>query len=191
MHLEDTGCITADPKLKIAGALTKAEEGINTSCATATLANLDSCSAVDLAGLKSCLATESNTAGDDGVTDSYELAATICPIGIDSLVRGRHTVTGATTSTRARARLDGSVAQRRPARQLLHQRRRDVPELRLRLAASAPSMACRRPDAQYNSFLRCENNMATACTLPFQNDPACGGNRCTYVLGTTVAGFCG
>ena len=38
---------------------------------------------------------------------------------------------------------------------------------------------------QYSAFLRCRSVtlMDVPCTMPFQNDPACGGGLCGYVLG--------
>ncbi|TFH31564.1 MAG: hypothetical protein E4H00_03245, partial [Myxococcales bacterium] len=92
MDLASTGCATSDLKGKIAGALTKAEAGLDKSCPAAVLANLDSCAVTNLIDLKNCLKTDSDTAGDDGVSYAYEMPPTICPIGVDSLVRGSQSV---------------------------------------------------------------------------------------------------
>lgn len=183
LHLEDTGCLTADPKGKIAASLTKANEGIDSSCATATLANLDSCSAVDLAGLKSCLASEAVTASDDGVAGSYELEATICPSGIDSLVRGRKTVTGATTSTRLELGWTGSAHNADLQDNYFISVDITCPN------SGPPCGACTIDGispvgSQYTSFLRCRNDVSVECDELFANDADdCGGDFCTYVLG--------
>jgi hypothetical protein len=182
IHLEDTGCLTADPKGKIATALTKANSIVSGACAAATLANLDSCSDVDLASLESCLKTEAETSADAGVAGSYELDATICPAGIDSLVRGRHTVTGDTTTTRLELGWTG----------LAHSADlQDNYYISVDISCPNPGPPCGTctidgispAGKQYQSFLRCTNNIAQECTLPFQNDPACGGSLCAYVLG--------
>lgn len=183
VHLEDTGCITADPKGKIASALTKANEGIDSSCATATLANLASCSNVDLASLKNCLASESVTASDDGVAGSYELDATICPTGIDALVRGRKTVTGATTSTRLELGWSGSAHNADLQDNYFISVDVTCPN------SGPPCGACTidgisPAGSQYTSFLRCRNDVSVECDELFANDvDDCGGDFCTYVLG--------
>lgn len=183
LHLEDTGCITADPKGKIAAALTKANSGVSSACSAATLANLDSCSDVDLANLQGCLASEAESAADKGVAGSYELEATICPTRVDALVRGRKTINGETTNTRLELGWTGSAHNADLQDNYL---------ISVDVECQNASPPCGDCDilgvsadgAQYNSFLRCQNNLSVQCNEPFANDADdCGGEFCTYVLG--------
>jgi len=183
LHIEDTGCLTADPKGKIAAALTKANAGVDGSCAAATLANLDSCSDVDLASLKTCLASEAEAASDKGVAGSYELDATICPEGVDALVRGRKTVDGDTTTTRLELGWTGSAHNADLQDNYFISVDYTCPN------SGPPCGSCTidgisPAGSQYNSFLRCRNDVSVECDELFANDlDDCGGDFCTYVLG--------
>jgi len=183
LHIEDTGCLTADPKGKIAAALTKANSSVSSSCSAATLANLDSCSDVDVANLQACLESDAGSAADQGVAGSYELEATICPVRIDALVRGRKTINGATTNTRLELGWTGSAHNADLQDNYLISVDVSCPN------SSPPCGDCTilgvSPEgAQYSSFLRCRNNLSVECNEAFANDADdCGGEFCTYVLG--------
>jgi hypothetical protein len=187
MSLDDTACETADPKLKIAGALTKAEAAVDTSCTAANLTNVDSCDLTAIPALKTCLDTETGDAGDDGVFDSYELAATICPIGINSLVLGKVSEALGPTDTALELGWTG----------IAHLA--DLPDNYFISAdvtcpnSSPPCGSCTidgisSTGQQYQSFTRCSNDFTIECDEPFGPDvDDCGGNTCNYVLGPPLA----
>ena len=186
MGLGDTTCATADPKLKIAGALTKAEDAIDSSCGgmpAANLTNVDSCDTVAVAALKTCLSTETNTSSDVGVFDSYELEATICPSRVDSLVLGKVSQQKGPTATSLELGWTG----------LAHIA--DLPDnylitVDVTCPNSGPPCGVCSIDGisalgdQYQSFTRCADDFTTECDEPFGPDvDDCGGDVCTYVLG--------
>jgi hypothetical protein len=187
MSLSTTGCATADPKLKIAGALTKAEAAVDTSCAGANLTNVDSCDTAGIPTLKTCLDTETDTAGDDGVFGSYELASTVCPIGIDSLVLGKVSEALGATDTALELGWTGTAHLA------------DLPDnyfisVDVTCPNSSPPCGSCTIDGisptgeQYQSFTRCSNDFTIECDEPFGPDlDDCGGNACNYVLGPPLA----
>lgn len=182
MSLTTTGCGTADPKLKIAGGQTKAEAAVDSSCGGANLANIDSCDMTTVAALKTCLDTETDNSGDDGVFDSYELAATICPIGVDSLVLGKSSQAAGATNTSLELGWTG----------IAHLA--DLPDnyyISVDVTCPNTSPPCgsctidgiSTAGQQYASFTRCSNDFTIPCDAPFLPDTECSGNLCNYVLG--------
>ena len=61
---DNSSCIAADPKGKIAGARSKGESSFDKSCTAADLSSVGSCAA-DLASLKTCVFDDSDTRGSD------------------------------------------------------------------------------------------------------------------------------
>ena len=114
---------------------------------------------------------------------SYELDATICPSGIDSLVRGRKTVTGDTTTTRLELGWTGSAHNADLQDNYFISVDVTCPN------SGPPCGSCTidgisAAGSQYNSFLRCRNDVSVECDELFANDvDDCGGDFCTYVLG--------
>ena len=135
------------------------------------------------AALKTCLDTNTDNSGDDGVTDSYELATTICPIGIDSLVLGKTSEAIGPTSTNLELGWTG----------IAHLA--DLPDnyfisVDVTCPNSSPPCGSCTIDGissagqQYQSFTRCSNDFTLECDEPFGPDvDDCGGNTCNYVLG--------
>ena len=182
MTVAGSGCATADPKLKIAGAKTKASDGINKSCPPPTsLANLDSCSAVDLPGLIACLETETETTGDAEMPRLYELAATLCPVAIDTKILANNGLDGTTVTV-----LD--VGWKGISHGVDLQDQYNL-SFDVTCGSSTPPCGTCTVDGvsssgpQYAAFTRCSNDFSVECTMPFAADPACGGSTCVPTLG--------
>ena len=76
-----------DPKNKVSGALTKANEGLASACVGANYANMMSCGA-DLATLQTCNAAAWGDGEDDAYTSIYELPTNVCPNAIRTTILG-------------------------------------------------------------------------------------------------------
>jgi hypothetical protein len=183
MDLAGSGCATADPKNKISGSLTKAGEGVDKLCGSATLANLDSCDDTSLAALKGCLQTETESSGASSVTYTYEMPPTICPVAIDARVNAANSINVGSTSTKLEIGWTG----------LAHEG--DLQDgYQLSVDITCPNSAPPCGDctidgasasgSQSAYFLRCANDFTQVCDEPFAADlDDCGGNQCMYVLG--------
>jgi len=193
-----TSCSTQDPKGKIASALTKAGEGIDKSCAAATLANLDSCASDTLGNLKTCLGNDFGATGGTGFTTGYELPATICPVGIETEIRaGCSTDEGLTSGTCLQGGQTDttlSVGWSGVGHGI------DLPDhYSISASVTCPGSvagACgscvingvSTYDEQYADFSRCKADPTISCDTPFSNNAACpSGGMCSYFLGAPLA----
>lgn len=184
VHLDTTGCVSADSKGKISAALVKAEAGIDSTCAAATLSNLDSCAATTLADLKNCLDTETDAMIDAGVVFSFETPATICPIAATTLtIAGAPVAGGPTGLTRLESGWNG-IGHRQD---VVHNYATSVA---LTCPGSSPPCgACTieglDPTGQQTAmFTRCKQDPTISCASPFALDAACPGTQeCAYYLG--------
>ncbi len=183
-HLSETACLTSDPKGKIALLLGKAEDGIDTSCAGATLANLDSCTALSVTDLKTCLGTETDSSGDDGVQYSYVMAATICPVAITTrTVAGAPMIGPPFGATRLESGWNGIGH----GQDIVHGYATSV-------AVTCPNSSPPCGDCtidgidpagtQTTAFTRCKQDATIPCSNPFGIDGVCPGTQeCSYYLG--------
>jgi hypothetical protein len=181
----DATCQTSsdpDGKGKIAKALTKADDGIDKSCAGADLNNVGSCSTVDLPNLKTCAAGSTDTADTDGYPLHYAMASTVCPIAVDSVIKAgiRNDFTATATSLNAgwngighgQDLVDGYTLS-----------------ADLTCPGSPPCGSCTidgisATGPQYADFARCREDTAIPCTNPFGTDPVCPGTQdCSYFAG--------
>ncbi len=194
-----TACSTADPKAKGAGALVKANDGIDKSCAAANGSTVDSCASDNLGNLKTCLGNGFAATAGSGFTTAYELPATICPTSIQTIIHA-----GCSTDN---SLAPGSACQSgRPTATTLSvgwtgiAHGADVPDnYSISAALDCPggtAGACgdctitgvSSADPQHASFLRCKWDPSTPCDTPFANNPACpSGGLCTYFLGAPLA----
>ena len=189
------GCIDADAKGKVAGALQKAGEGLDKSCALATLANLDSCANDSLANLKSCNAAAYDAAGDEGFTTAYELPATICPTAVRTTIRagcstnsigtGNCQVGGNTDSTLS-VGWTGLAHGVDIVDQYSISASLDCPGSEAGSCGDCTILGVDSSDPQYSSFARCDGSPWTPCTNVFGPDVACGGGTCAYYLGAPL-----
>lgn len=183
-RLSETPCFTADPKGKIALLLGKAESGVDSSCASSTLANLDSCTATSVADLKTCLDTETDESGDDGILYSYEMPASICPVAITT-----RTLAGAPAynvplgSTRLESGWNGIGH----GQDIVHDYATSVG---VTCPNSSPPCGDCTIDGidpageQTTAFTRCKQDATIPCSNPFGIDPDCPGTQeCSYYLG--------
>jgi hypothetical protein len=184
LHLEDSGCATADPKGKISVMLTSAEAAVDGSCAAANLTNIDSCASTDLTALKACLKTENDTTGNDGVTSSYELPATICPVGITTYTIAGAPVAGGPLGP---TQLDSGWNGIGHGQDIVHNYATSVS---VTCPNSTPPCGSCTVDGldpageQSAMFTRCKQDPTISCSNPFGTDPVCPGTQeCAYYLG--------
>lgn len=188
-----SGCVDNDPAGKAAGALAKAGDGIDKSCAAANLANLDSCAADTAANLKSCNGAAYDAAGDEAFTTAYELPATICPTGVASTIRAGCS-TGSTAS--GNCTIGGNTQSILSVGWSGLGHGVDIADgYTLAATVTCPGSEAGScgdctidgidPAADsYASFARCEAAPWTPCTNPFGNDAACpSAGLCGYYLG--------
>jgi len=184
LHLDDSGCGTADPKGKIALALTKAESAVDTSCAPANLANVDSCANTNVVDLKACLKTETDATSEIGVSYCYSLPATICPVGITTYTIAGTPVAGGPTGP---TRLDSGWNGIGHGQDIVNNYATSVAVTCPN--ATPPCGACTvdgldPAGEQAVAFTRCKQDPTIFCSNPFGIDPACPGlQECTYYLG--------
>ncbi len=175
-------CDTSDNKQKIAGATTKAEEGLDKSCAGVNLAALDSCDNTDLASLKACLLAEDDAAGSTAFQAHYKLDPTVCPVSMTVRTKAGTGKQG-TTQTRLDAGWNG----------IGHGQ--DLVDL-YTFALGVDCVATEPPcgvctltgivddGGQYQAFTRCREDPSIGCGAPFTIDPACPGlQECVFFLG--------
>jgi len=182
----DANCQNAsdpDGKGKIGKAFVKAEAGVDKSCAAANLTNVGSCSTVDLPTLKTCAKTDSSTADDVGYPPHYAMAATICPVAVQSTILAGNGSGGSVSNTYLDVGWTGEGHNF------------DIPgEYAFEAAITCPNPsppcgACtidgvRPTGAIYDRLLRCTNDFTLSCDEPFMADADdCGGSLCTYVVG--------
>ena len=180
-------CSTSDAKGKIAKALGKAEAGLDKKCPAADLANVASCATDTLTNLKDCLATDANAAADELFAASYDLAATICPTGVDSTLLagvapngdiGRSSLKTGWTGVGHSADLPHGYKTRL--------------NVDCGVGSSPPCGDCTvtsaktTGDAAYN--LRCRDDATQVCTVPFGVDGSCPGlGNCDVILSPPLA----
>ena len=171
-----------DGKGKVAKALSKAEGLIEKSCPAADLNNVGSCATTNLVDLKACLEAATAAAEVELFPPHYELAGTICPIGVRSTILAG-VGTGGTSSTFLDIGWTGFGHNF------------DIPEAyKLEIDVTCPNSeppcgtcdraGIRQSGPNYARFTRCTNDFAQTCDEPFANDADdCSGGFCTYVLG--------
>jgi len=182
----DSNCETSpdpDGKGKIAKALTKAEDGIDKACTTATLANVGACSDVDLASLKTCAQADSDAADAIGFPAHYELAGTICPVGFVSTILAGNGAGGSVSNSFLDVGWTGDGHNFDIPGDYQFQGDLSCPN------GTPPCGTCTidgvtQSGPLYERFLRCTNDFAVPCDEPFVADlDDCSGSICTYVLG--------
>lgn len=184
LHLDDSGCATADPKGKIALMLSKAESAVDTSCAGANLADVDSCANTNLVDLKACLKSETDATGDVGVGYSYELPPTICPVGITTYtIAGAPVAGGPLGLTRLETGWNGIGHDQDVVNNY-------ATSLSITCPNSGPPCGACTVDGldpageQSAAFTRCQQDPTIPCSNPFGTDPVCPGTQdCVYYLG--------
>jgi hypothetical protein len=184
VHLEDSGCATADPKGKIALMLTGAESAVDTSCPGANLANIDSCANTNLTDLKTCLKSETDATSDVGVSDSYHLPATICPVSITTYtIAGAPVAGGPLGLTRLETGWNGIGHNQ----DVVHNYATSVS---VTCPNSSPPCGSCTVDGldpageQSVAFTRCKADPTISCSTPFGIDAGCPGTQeCVYYLG--------
>jgi hypothetical protein len=184
LHLADSGCANADPKGKIASMLSKAETGVDSSCAAANLGVVDSCANTSVADLQACLQTETDSTSDAGVVYSYSLPPTICPAAITT-----YTIAGAPAvgEPLGVTRLDSGWNGIGHGQDIVHNYATSVS---VTCPNSTPPCGACTVDGldsggeQSAAFTRCKEDPTIACSNPFGTDPVCPGlQECTYYLG--------
>lgn len=186
--LADTGCLEADPSLKIADTAAKAASSIDARCAAASLTALDSCTNTTAEDLVSCLSFLAESSGNLAVSYAYGLPATVCPVGIDWLVGAGDSDTGEQATTLALGWTGGAHTLGVPL---------TVVGTEVNCgSASTPCGECTingltTTGPEHAAFLRCSNDVTIGCDVAFADDSKCGGARCLYVLGPPLPAVIG
>jgi len=195
-------CNTSDPKGKGAKMLTKANDGIEKSCATTTadLGKMDSCANTSWGDLKTCLGSAFDVGAAAGFKNSYELTATVCPKTIQTVIRAgcsngpgltadpAQCVTGKPTDSSLSVGWTG----------IAHGA--DFPDqYSLSASVTCPGSVAgtcgdcvidgiSSTDPQYAAFARCKADPSIPCNTPFAPNAVCpSGGECSYFLGAPLA----
>ncbi len=192
---DPAGCAGSDPKLKVSKTLTKADAGLDKSCAAAALAALDSCAADTVGNLKACSAAAFGDAEDDLFLATYAMAQSpFCPstvrltqlAGCSTLepTAGGCSSGGETTSSLSEgwkpSGHDSGVV--------------DAVTLALDVTCPGTPGACgtctvdgiSSNNPAFDGFARCHDTPWVECTNLFGLDAACGGGPCAYFASPPV-----
>ena len=139
-----------------------------------------------VAALKTCLDTETNAAGDNGVEYSYDMPASICPIGLTTFtIAGTPVFGGPTGATRLESGWNGIGHGQDIVNDYSTSVSVTCPN------ASPPCGSCTidgidPAGEQTAAFTRCKSDATIPCSNPFGLDAACtitGSQECAYYLG--------
>ncbi len=193
------GCVGYDPKGKVAKSLTKADEGLDKSCApVANLADLDSCAADNVTNLKACASADWGSAKDDAFQSTYIQEPTGCPSTVRTTIFGGCSTAGGTSPGVCDVGNQTGTVLSVGWKGLAHGV--DITDnytIAVDVTCSGTdkgscgtctSTGISYDNPQASDFLRCVDAPWTSCTLPFQNDAACPSNGlCKYFLGPPLA----
>src|SRR6185369_1294542 len=188
-------CVGFDPDSKVSGAQTKADGKVESSCAAAALANLDTCATDTIANLKTCSAAAFASAENDAFEITYEAHATLCPPAVRLTTRsgcstleetaGGCSNGGATTSSSS----DGWKGYGHDQDLV------DAVPLALDVSCPGAFGSCgsctiggiSTDSVLYDGFARCAASPWIECSNVFDTDAACGGGNCTYFASPPIA----
>jgi hypothetical protein len=195
-------CVDFDPKAKVAGSLTKAEEGVRKACSVGMLPTLEGCAADTIDNLVACTEAAWVAAEDDSFIRTYFMENTAhCPTSVRTTILGGCSTTGSTSisdgcSVGAETGTVLSVGWKGLAHGV------DVTD-NYTIAVdvtctgsvkgscgTCTSTGISYDNPQYADFARCADDPWTKCDVPFGNDPDCDGGTggaCKYFLGPPLA----